>query len=87
MRFAKYQETKDFLLHKTQPHPLVAEFADWFFQEYSAKLLNIDIYAFDPDDQGIRHYWLLIIVEIRVNHFEVTTLPAEVLFNIKIKFV
>ena len=87
MRFAKYQETKDFLLHKTQPHPLVAEFADWFFQEYSAKLLNIDIYAFDPDDQGIRHYWLLIIVETRVNDFEGTNLPAEVIFNIKNKFV
>ena len=86
IRFAKYQETKDFLLHKAQPSPLISEFANWFLQKYSARLLNIDIEAFKPSELDLK-YSLSIIIENRTGNFKESDLSIESKNDIKNKFI
>lgn len=87
IRFVKYQETKNFLLQKTQPPPLILEFASWFFHEYSANLLNIDIYAYEPNSQNVRKYRLSIIIETRTDNFKDIGVYLENIVSIKNKFI
>jgi hypothetical protein len=89
MRFFIYQETKDILLQKVKPSSLISEFGDWFFQEYSTKLLNIDIHAYRPKNEDVR-YGLSIITESHVESFKdarLPDLPAKDVTNIKNKFI
>lgn len=86
MRFAKYQETKDILLQKIKPSPLISEFADWFYQEYFARLLNIDIFVFSPHSSDIK-YSLSLIIESRTGSFKSGDLSTERRINIKDKFI
>lgn len=86
IRFVKYQETKDILLHKVKPSPLISEFTEWFYQEYSAKLLNIDIEAFKPNKLDSK-YSLSIIIENRTGSFREADPSVKNKNDIKNKFI
>ena len=82
----KYQETKDILLQKTKPTPLVSEFADWFSQEYYAKLLNIDFTKYNLNGLDVKHS-LIIIIDDRTGKIKYPELSLEYRIHIKEKFI
>lgn len=85
MRQIKYQETKDILMHKIKPSPLVSEFSEWFYHKYFAKLLNIDLEVIQPSNLELR-YSLLIIIENQAGSFKKTDISINHQVEIKEKF-